>query len=154
MDLTVLLLVWPLSLITLIALGWRCYWECRLLQALPLLATQLNSTLIWACLGAYEIGYFNLQINGTHIQKDGYLSLRNVTIDYFLFSLIYLEPLNLFLYTWRFLSELEQSFSEPAAKTFFKWFARISILIVPAAFISIVTAFIVEGSRFNYYIIN
>ncbi len=72
-------------------------------------------------------------------------------IDEFLFSLIYLEPLNLFLYTWRFLSELEQSVSKPAVKTFLKWFARISILLIPPAFISIVTAFIVELARYNYY---
>ena len=73
-------------------------------------------------------------------------------IDSFLFNLIYLEPLNLFLYTWRFLSELEQSVSKQAAKTLFKWFARISILLIPAAFISIVTAYIVELARHDYYL--
>jgi hypothetical protein len=72
-------------------------------------------------------------------------------IDIFLVNLIYLEPLNLFLYTWRFLSELEQSVSKPAAKTFLKWFSRISILFIPPAFISILTAFIVEYARYNYY---
>ncbi len=77
MELAVPLLVCPVSLTTLIALGWRCYRERRLLQALPLLATQLNSTLIWACLAAYEIGHFNYNINGTQIQKSGFLSLSN-----------------------------------------------------------------------------
>ncbi len=72
-------------------------------------------------------------------------------INSFLVDLIYLEPLNLFLYTWRFLSELEQSVSKPAAKTFLKWFARISIILIPPAFISIVTAWIVENARFEYY---
>ncbi len=120
MELAVPLLVVPVSLTTLIALGWRCYRELRLLQALPLLATQLNSAFIWVCLAAKQVGYFNLSINGTQIQKDGYYSLHNVIIDYFLLRLIYLEPLNLFLYTWRFLSELEQSVSMPAAKTFLK----------------------------------
>ena len=39
MSLAVSLLVVPVSLTTLIALGWRCYRERRLLQTLPLLAT-------------------------------------------------------------------------------------------------------------------
>ncbi len=151
MEFAVSMLMVPVSLTTLIALGWRCYRERRLLQALPLLATQLNSAFIWACLAADQVGHFNHSINGTQIQNDDKLSLRNIMIGTFLFNLIYLEPLNLFLYTWRFLSELEQSVSKPAAKTLIKWFARISILLIPAAFISIVTAYIVELARFEYY---
>jgi hypothetical protein len=120
MELALPLLVVPVSLTTLIALGWRCYRERRLLQALPLLATQLNSAFIWACLAAYQVGYFNFPINGTRIQNDGLTSLRRILIGSFLSKLIFLEPLNLFLYTWRFLSELEQSVSKPAAKTFLK----------------------------------
>ncbi len=73
--------------------------------------------------------------------------------DFFLLDLFYLEPLNLFLYTWRFLSELEESFSKPAAKTFLKWFSRLSIFIIPLAFISIVIAWIVESARWYYYFI-
>jgi hypothetical protein len=134
------MLVWPVSLTTLIVLGWKCYRERRFQQALPLLATQLNSALIWACLAAYQVGNFNIRINGTQIQNDSYSSLRNSFIDVFLFNLIYLEPLNLFLYTWRLLPELEQSVTKPAAKTFFKWFARISILLIPSALVSIVIA--------------
>ncbi len=75
-------------------------------------------------------------------------------IDSFLFNLIYLEPLNLFLYTWRFLSELEQSVSKLAAKTFLKWFARISIILIPPAFISIVTAYIVESANYGFFELN
>ena len=63
--LAVSLLVIPVSLATLITLSCRCYRERRLREALPLLATQLNSTVIWACLAAYEVGQFNYQINGT-----------------------------------------------------------------------------------------
>jgi hypothetical protein len=152
MEFAVSMLVVPVSLTTLIALGWRCYRERRLLQALPLLATQLNSAFIWASAAAYQVGYFNILINGTQIQRGDVFSLRDIMIDSFLLNLIYLEPLNLFLYTWRFLSELEQSVSKPAAKTFLKWFARISILLIPPAFISIVTAYIVENSRYDYYL--
>ncbi len=154
MKFSVPLLVVPVSLTTLIALGWRCYRERRLLQALPLLATQFNSAFIWACLAAYQVGYFNTEINGTQIQNDGRNSLHNVMINTFLQFLIYLEPMNLFLYTWRFLSELEQSVSKPVTKTFLKWFARISILLIPSAFISIVTTYIVEYARNNYYLLH
>jgi hypothetical protein len=75
-------------------------------------------------------------------------------ITAFLLYFIYLEPLNLFLYTWRFLKELEQSVSKPAAKTFLKWFARISIILIPATFISIVIAYIVEVAREEYYLLH
>jgi hypothetical protein len=78
------MLVVPVSLTTLISLSWRCYSEGRLLQALPLLATQLISTLIWACLAAYQVGVFNHQINGTQIQKAEQKSLRFFMIDLFL----------------------------------------------------------------------
>ncbi len=71
-------------------------------------------------------------------------------INSFLLYLIYLAPLNLFLYTWRFLAEMEQSVSKPAAKIFLKWFARISILLMPAAFYSIVTTYIVYTAVWEY----
>ena len=57
----------------------------------------------------------------------------------------------MFLYTWRFLKELEQSVRKPAAKTFLKWFARISITFIPPTFISIVIAYIVEFAWEEYY---
>ena len=146
------MLVWPISFTTLVALGWRCYLDRRLLQALPLLATQLISTLVWASLAAYEVGLFNSAINGTQILNGSSQSLKNLMIIGFLLNLIYLEPLSLFLYTWRFLSELEQSVDKPAAKAFIKWFARSSILLIPPAFISVVIAFTVENAWYLYYI--
>ena len=36
-------------------------------------------------------------------------SLRNWIIPFFLSNLIYIEPLNMFLYTWRFIRELEKA---------------------------------------------
>ena len=107
-ELAVSLLVWPVSLITLVALGIRCYREERLRESLPLLATQINSAIIWGCLAAGQVGLFTNKINGIHILKGDTFSLRNWIIQEFLQNLIYLEPLNIFLYTWRFLRELEQ----------------------------------------------
>ena len=74
-------------------------------------------------------------------------------IIFFLDNLTYLEPLNLFLYTWRFLSELESEANNPKLKKFYKYFAQVSIVIIPVAFITIVPAFIVIEAKYvtNYY---
>ena len=72
-------------------------------------------------------------------------------VNNFLSELIYLEPLNLFLYTWRFLAELELEAKIPALKTFYRCFAVISIILIPAAFIAIVPAFIIESGRLSYF---
>jgi hypothetical protein len=42
-------IVWPISLTTLVFLGFRCYKEKKLIEALPLLMTQFNSALVWGC---------------------------------------------------------------------------------------------------------
>ena len=68
-----------------------------------------------------------------------------------LYSLIYLEPLNIFLYTWRFLRELEQEEKNIIIKKCYRWFASISIVLIPAAFLCIVPAYIVEEARSNYF---
>ena len=98
-QLAVSLLVFPVPLITLFALGIRCYRDKRLRESIPLLATQLNSAIIWGCSAAVSVGYFNYEINGTLILKGDPFSLRNVMIIEFLANLINLEPLNIFLYT-------------------------------------------------------
>lgn len=73
-----------------------------------------------------------------------YESLRNWTINAFLENLIYLEPLNLFLYTWVFLGELEQDERNLVVKRCYKWFKLVSIVLVPLAFCSIVPAALME----------
>ena len=85
--LAVSLLVVPVSLTTLVALGIRSYREERLRESLPLLATQLNSVIIWGCLAAAQVEAFTYFINGTQILKGDPLSLRNVTITEFLYNL-------------------------------------------------------------------
>lgn len=47
MDVVVPWLEWPIAATTLFVLSLKCYRQRRLRQALPLLATQLNSALIW-----------------------------------------------------------------------------------------------------------
>jgi len=116
-----------------------------------LLATQLNSALIWGCYAAFQVGVFNYEINRTQIMKGKSYSLHFKMVNAFLYSLVYLEPLNLFLYTWRFLDELEQQEKNSCVKKCYKWFARISIVLVPTALICVVIAYIVELATYIYY---
>ncbi len=61
-------------------------------------------------------------------------SFRNIFITFFIQILIYLEPLNLFLYTWRFLRELEQSATSKIVKKLYKWLEFTTIALIPLAF--------------------
>ena len=82
--------------------------------------------------------------------EGNFISLRNWTIVTFLENLIFFEPLNLFLYTWVLLGELQQDEQNIILKGFYKWFKLISIFIVPLAFCSIVPAFLMEYSLYGY----
>ena len=119
-----------------------------------MLATQLNSAFIWGCSAAGRVGEFNYSIGGYSILKGEFDSLRNILILSFLKNLIYLLPLNVFLYSWRFMREIEMEEQNSIIKKCFRWFARISIVILPTAFISIVSAYIYEKTMFSYYFLH
>jgi hypothetical protein len=59
---------------------------------------------------------------------------------------VYLEPLNIFLYTWRFLSSLEVEEDNLVLKMMYRWWARVSILVIPMGFYGIYIAFVVESA--------
>jgi len=61
------------------------------------------------------------------------------------------EPLNIFLYTWRFLSTLEKEAESKYLKSFYRWFARVTIFIFPASFYAILAAEVVYYGRFWEY---
>ena len=83
--------------------------------------------------------------------KGDSLSLRKITITYLLQYLIYLQPLNFFLYTWRFLRELEEEAKNSVTKKIIRWYARITIVLAPFFTLFIVTVYIVATSRALYY---
>ena len=62
----------------------------------------------------------------------------------------FFEPLNLFFYTWRFLAQLEYEAKHTALKTIYRWFARVSILILPISFLIIVPYYIYYTSEMTY----
>ncbi len=143
--------MFPVPLITMGVLGIRCIKQGRFLDALPLLFTQFNSGIVWTCLAAEQIGVFNTDINFGKIMKGKYLSLHDLMLNEFFINLSYLLPLNLFLYTWRFLKELEQEVDSKILKICYRWFAYITIVLLPLAFYCIVPALLVEKSQMLYY---
>ena len=64
--------------------------------------------------------------------------------------MILISPLSLFLYTWRFLKQLELE-ANRMLKRIYKWFALVSIVLLPLAFYVIVIVLIVEIAKFQYY---
>ena len=72
-------------------------------------------------------------------------------IRIFLANLLYFEPLNFFLYSWRFINMLEHSETNPYLKKIYHWFAPISIVLLPLCFFCFVPAWIVEISKVEYY---
>ena len=101
-------LVWPLALCTMIVVSYKSMKQNEFIAMLPLIASQLNSTFIWSCTACAEVGKFNFKINKTPFLDGDVTRYRDVAIKYFLVNAINLEPLTLFLYTWRFLATMER----------------------------------------------
>ena len=68
-----------------------------------------------------------------------------------LLKAVYLESLNIFLYTWRFLKTLEKEEKNKRIKTFYKYFGRVTICLLPAGFYAIFAAYIYEDGRYLEY---
>lgn len=92
----------------------------------------MNSLFIWSCLACEQIGWFNKKISGHISVKGG--EARRGAIDSFLGYALLLEPVNMFLYTWRFLTTLEREEKSKVVKLFFKWFSILTSFTVPALF--------------------
>lgn len=104
------------------------------------------------CLSSAVIGYLNYMINGTELLKGSITGFRVNAMLTLLFQAIVLEPLNLFLYTWRFLVILEEEAESNCVKMFIRWFALITIFTLPAAFYAIFAAVVIEyGFQFEYF---
>ena len=63
----------------------------------------------------------------------------------------FLAPLNLFLYSWRFMRELEQSVSNRVLKIISRGFEIFSISVFPPAFYAVIFAWIYTNSEYIYY---
>ena len=79
-----------------------------------------------------QIGWFNKKISG-HISINGG-DARRGAIDSALGYALVLEPVNMFLYTWRFLTTLERDEKSQSVKLVYRWFARFTGFTVPIVF--------------------
>jgi hypothetical protein len=75
---------------------------------------------------------------------------RDDAIREFLLDAIDLEPLSIFLYSWRFLATLENEEENKIVKMIYRWFARATILILPLSFYGVFAAFVIEEEKFNH----
>jgi hypothetical protein len=65
---------------------------------------------------------------------------------------IFIDPVNVFLYTWQFLPTLLIEESSTLMSKMYHWYRQISIWIVPTAFLGLYTGLvIVTGKMFEYY---
>jgi len=150
-SLSLSLLVVPIALVTFVVMSFRSYNQKRLIEMTPLLLSQLNTAFIWTCNALYRAGALILFING-HSFLRGYLhSFRNESIECLLAMAIRLEPLNIFLYIWRFLATLEREEENLTMKKVFRWFARLSIVVVPLANYGLFAALVVEQAKEESY---
>ena len=102
MELSTAWLVWPISLVTFLVLSYKSYQRKIILFSWPLLVSQLSALFMWSCLAAFSIGKFHYRITGKQMLKGDYTASRDISMIALLENAIELEPLNLFLYTWRF----------------------------------------------------
>ncbi len=72
---------------------------------LPLILTQTNTVFMWTCAGCGQVGDLREVISGQR-QVHG-PTFRADAIGYMLSLAFYLDPVNVFLYTWQFLPTLE-----------------------------------------------
>jgi len=69
------------------------------------------------------------------------------SITYFLQSAIFLEPVSIFFYTWRFLATLEREEGNKNVQCFYRWFARISVCILPTGFYIWIVAMTIDVGK-------
>ena len=153
MQAVISFLTLPTAFATFIGLFYKTFQRKQLAESWPLIANQLNITFIWSCVAINSIGtyYYSITLKDA-IQSDVF-SFRYQFITCFLSSAIQLVPLNIFMYSWRFLVVLENDQENKILKSFYHWFALITILVLPIAFYAVFFAYAVESAyyyEFNF----
>lgn len=148
MQFVVSWLVWPPALASVFALTYKSYKQKQFVTSLPLLASQVNTAFIWMCLSCASVGEFYHAISGQEILKGKFFGLRNDVIRILLGSAVQLEPLNLFLYIYRFLATLEKEAENKYLKLSYRWFARVTIFIIPLGFYAVFAAYVFNGAKY------
>jgi len=94
---------------------------------------------------------FHSQITGEQLLKGDYFGLRDQTLIAFLSTAFFLEPLNLFFYTWRFFAVLEKEEDNSKLKLFYRWLALITIICFPATFYALFIGYLIEYGKYEEY---
>ena len=92
----------------------------------------------------YSVLSFEFFINGGPVLKGDNYGFRDSAILTFLYTAISLEPLNLFLYTWRLLETLERDANIICLKRFYRIIATTAVCLLPIGFYAIVAADAIE----------
>ena len=142
MTLVFAFLVWPSALFTMFVVGFKSFKQKEFVAMLPLIVSQLNSALIWSCTACAEVGNFNYKINRTPFLSGDVTDFRDTAIKFFLINAINLEPLTLFLYTWRFIATMEREEQNKSLKIFYRWFSVLSISLLPLFYYCVFIAMI------------
>ena len=151
-DFVISLLISPIAFTSLVFGAYRGFKTKQLIQTLPLLAIQFNTTFIWSCMLIERVRYFVLEINGQQSGHGNTHSFGYYAKSTFLGTALYLEPLNLFLYTWRFLASLESEEENRHLKIAFQLVSLFFIIVLPALFIAIYAAFVILFSRAEFFL--
>lgn len=97
-----------------------------------------------------RIFYVAYEINGSQLAHGNPHSFGHFVKSTFLGSAIYLEPLNIFLYTWRFLATLESEEIHHILKTAYRFVSLFFIIVLPALFIGIYVTFVILFAKAEY----
>ena len=100
---------------------------------------------------AYQIKRLIFKINGfspIHHEQSYFWTFATSA---FLQEAVSLEPLSLFLYTWRFLEILEKEEEAQILKRTFRLLAIFTILILPVTFLGTFMAHVISIAKCNAY---
>ena len=78
-------------------------------------------------------------------------SFRDLFITSFLWLIPFVEPLNLFFYSWRFIKELKYHTTSSALKKFYTGLEIISMVLLPAAFYTLVPYWAYLNAKVTYF---
>lgn len=91
---------------------------------------------MWVCLAYYIIlGYID-EVSHKLVLKEKDLGAENAIL-LFLYDGLLLEPINIFLYSWRFLATLAREEENVTIGKFYSWFATIAGWLVPIVFVGL-----------------
>lgn len=135
------ILVTPIALCTLLMLCYVAIREKQLREIFPFIFVEINMLFVWISTGAYFL--FSNSIQYTE------LSFHKLAMDTMLSDAINLAPLNVFMYSWRFLQCLEKE-DQTFWQKFLKWFTKISAWLIPITYYTIFIAFFLVNASSTY----